>query len=123
SEPRYSPREELASSIIHGVGLILALVGLVGLTGYALHHRERGTAADVVGVSVFGVPLILLYTTSTLYHSIPHPRAKAVLRVLDHSAIYLLIAGTPYCLVTLRGSWGWSLLALIWTSALVGIAL
>ena len=125
SELRYSPGEELASSLIHGVGLILAIVGLVVLTVYALHHREPGTAAAVVGGCVFGVTLILLYTASTLYHSIPHPRAKAVLRVLDHSAIYLLIAGTytPYCLVTLRGPWGWSLLALIWASALVGIAL
>ena len=74
---------------------------------------------------MFGVALVLLYATSTLYHAVPHPRAKSVLRVLDHSAIFLLIAGTytPFTLVSLRGPWGWSLFGVVWGIAIAGIAL
>ena len=73
--------------------------------------------------SIFGATLILLYTTSTLYHSIQIPQAKTVLRVLDHAAIFLLIAGTytPFLLVNLHGPWGWSLLAVVWAIALLGV--
>ncbi|MGH9360345.1 MAG: PAQR family membrane homeostasis protein TrhA, partial [Thermoanaerobaculia bacterium] len=86
---------------------------------------RHGTVRHVVGCAVFGTTLILLYTASTLYHSIPLGRAKAVLRVLDHSAIYLLIAGTytPFALVSLHGPVGWWLLAAIWAAALTGIVL
>ena len=97
---RYTPREEIANSVTHGFGIILAIAGLGVLTAFATLH---GTAAHIVGCSIFGATLILLYTTSTLYHSIPIERAKSVLRALDHSAIYLLIAGTytPFSLVNL----------------------
>ncbi len=117
---RYTLREEIANSVTHGFGIILAIAGLGVLTAFATLH---GTAAHIVGCSIFGATLILLYTTSTLYHSIPIQRAKSVLRALDHSAIYLLIAGTytPFSLVNLRGPWGWSLLGLIWTLAILGI--
>jgi hemolysin III len=120
--PRYPLREEIASSVIHGFGIVLAIAGLGVLTAFSSLH---GDAAHVVGCSIFGATLILLYTTSTLYHSIPIARAKPVLRALDHSAIFLLIAGTytPFLLVNLRGPWGWTLLVVIWALALAGIAL
>lgn len=119
-ERRYSLGEEIANSVIHGIGIVLAIAGLGVLIAFSSLH---GTAFHVVGCSVFGTSLILLYTTSTLYHSIPFARAKGVLRALDHSAIFLLIAGTytPFSLVNLRGPWGWSLLAVIWGLAVVGI--
>lgn len=120
--PRYTLGEEIANSVTHGVGIVLGIAGLGVLTAFA---SLRGDAWHIVGCSIFGAALILLYTTSTLYHSIPHPRAKAVMRTLDHSAIFILIAGTytPFLLVNLRGPWGWSLFGIIWGLALIGIAL
>jgi hemolysin III len=118
--PRDTLREEIASSVIHGVGVVLAIAGLAILS---VVSSLRGDAWHVVGCAVFGTTLVLLYTASTLYHGISRPRAKQVLRVLDHSAIYLLIAGTytPFCLVSLRGPWGWSLLGVVWGLAAAGI--
>lgn len=112
-------REELACSVSHGVGLVASLVALPVLV---LNALERGDAWQVVGGAVYGTMLILLYAASTVYHSCP-PRHKALWRVLDHSAIYLLIAGTytPFTLGALRGPWGWSLLAAIWALAVGGI--
>jgi hemolysin III len=114
--------EEIANAIIHGIGAVAAIAGLAVLATVA---ATRGTAWHVVAGSIFGATLVLLYLASTLYHSIPMARTKAVLQVLDHSAIYLLIAGTytPFALVSLRGPWGWSLLGVIWGCALVGILL
>jgi len=116
--------EEIANSLTHGVGAVLAVAGLVVL---ALSASRGGTASSVVGCVVFGATLVLLYSASTLYHSLGHvrPRAKAVLRALDHSAIFLLIAGTytPFTLVSLRGPWGWSLFGAVWGLAVAGIAL
>lgn len=119
---RYTLGEEIANSISHGAGAALAVAGLVVLTVLA---ALRGSAWHVVGCTIFGATLVLLYTASTLYHAIPHPRAKAVLRVLDHSAIFLLIAGTytPFTLVTLRGPWGWALFGVVWGLAVLGIVL
>jgi hemolysin III len=119
---RYSHREEMANSIIHGAGILLAIAGLVVLVVYAVRY---GSAWHIASCSVFGASLIFLYTASTLYHSIPQPRAKAFLRFLDHSAIYLLIAGsyTPFTLVNLRGPWGWFLFGLVWGLAGLGIVL
>jgi hemolysin III len=119
---RYTMGEEIANSVIHGVGVVLSIAGLGVLTAFA---SLRGDAWHIVGCSIFGAALILLYTTSTLYHSIPLPRVKAVLRALDHSAIFILIAGTytPFLLVNLRGPWGWSLFGVIWGLALIGIVL
>lgn len=118
----YTVGEEIANSAIHGVGVVLAIVGLLVMTAYA---RLHGTAAHLVGCTVFGITLILLYLASTLYHCVPGSRAKTLLRALDHSAIFLLIAGTytPFLVVNLWGPWGWSLLAVIWSLALFGIAL
>jgi hemolysin III len=119
--PRQTLGEEIASSVIHGIGVVLAIAGLAVLSASAATH---GNAWHVVGCAIFGTTLVLLYVASTLYHSIPVPRVKQALRMLDHAAIYLLIAGTytPFCLVSLRGPWGWSLLGVVWGLALVGVA-
>lgn len=113
--------EEVANSVSHGVGFLAALAILPVLVSGALHQG----AASVIGAVVFGVSAALLYFTSTLYHAIPTPRAKRVLRVVDHGAIYVLIAGTytPFTLGALRGPWGWTLLGLIWGLAALGIVL
>ncbi len=118
--PQCSPREELANSITHGVGAVLAIGALAILTAYATLF---GNTWHIVSCSIFGATLIVLYTTSTLYHSIRVPEAKTVLRVLDHAAIFLLIAGTytPFLLVNIRGPWGWSLFGVVWTIALLGV--
>jgi hemolysin III len=114
--------EEIANSITHGIGAALSIAALAILVTLAALH---GSAAHVVGCAVFGGTLVLLYTASTVYHAITHERAKRVLQVLDHSAIYLLIAGTytPFMLVTLRGPRGWVLLSIVWAAAATGIVL
>lgn len=116
-----SPGEEIANSISHGAGLLGTLIALPVLVIGAVPH---GPAA-IVGATIFGATMILLYLTSTLYHAIPPSRAKRVWRILDHGAIYLLIAGsyTPFTLGVLQGPWGWTLFGLIWTLALGGILL
>lgn len=120
--PRYSGNEEFASSLIHGLGIVLSIAGLAALVAVA---AREGVARHVASVCVYGASLILLYTASTLYHGIRHERAKPLLRVLDHAAIFLLIAGTytPFTLISLRGAWGWSLFAIVWALAFAGIAL
>jgi hemolysin III len=120
--PHYTHREEIANSVTHGTGIVLAITGLAVMTAFA---ARNGTAWHVVACSIFGAALILCYTTSTLYHSVQVERFKRTLRALDHSAIFLLIAGTytPFVLVSLRGPWGWSLFGVIWGLAVVGIAL
>ncbi len=117
---RYSPAEEMANSITHGVGLLLAIGGLATLVAFA---ALRGTSWHVVGCSIFGATLVFSYLTSTLYHSWPTVRVKSVLRVFDHCAIFLLIAGTytPFMLVNLRGPWGWTLFGIVWGIATLGI--
>jgi hemolysin III len=117
---RQSYAEELANAMTHGVGLALSVVGwvaLVVLSGMA------GDGWDLAAATVFGGSLVFLYSTSTLYHSVRTPRAKWILRVLDHVAIFLLIAGTytPFTVVLMRKGWGWTLLALIWGLALAGL--
>jgi hemolysin III len=112
--------EEIANSITHGVGAVLSIAGLVALVVAA---ALRGTAWHIVTCSVYGASLVLLYLASTLYHALPQGRAKHVFQIIDHSAIYLLIAGTytPFTLVTLRGAWGWVLFGLVWALAAIGI--
>jgi hemolysin III len=112
--------EELANSLTHGVGLALSIAGFLVLVILA---AMRGSAWRIVSCAVYGSTLICLYTASTLYHSTRSRRLKRILKVCDHSAIYLLIAGTytPFLLVNLRGSWGWSLFAVIWGLAMAGI--
>ncbi len=116
----YTLGEEIANSITSGIGTALAVAGLIVMVVFAAIH---GSVWHVVGVSVFGVTLVLSHLASTLYHAIAPPRAKSVLKVFDHLAIYFLIAGTytPFTLVNLRGSWGWALLALIWALAIAGV--
>lgn len=115
-------KEELANAITHGLGAALAIAALVLMVVFA---ALRGSARHVVGASLFGATMVLLYVMSTLYHAFRGPRVKKVFRVLDHASIFLLIAGTytPFCLATLRGPWGWTLFGLIWGLAVVGIAL
>ena len=119
---KYSVGEEIANSITHGIGALLSIGGLAVLVGFA---SLRGDAWHIASCSIFGSTLILLYVASTLYHSIPLPNIKEILRMIDHSAIYLLIAGTytPFMLVNLRGPWGWSLFGIIWGIAVAGILL
>jgi hemolysin III len=119
---RYSIKEEIANSITHGIGIILAIGALCILVAFAGIY---GNSWHVISVSVYGFALIFLYTASTLYHSIQAPRTKNILQIVDHSAIYILIAGTytPFMLVNLRGPWGWSLFAVIWCLAFMGIAI
>ncbi|HEY0198168.1 MAG TPA: hemolysin III family protein [Rhodanobacter sp.] len=118
--PRFG--DELASSIIHGVGIVLSIAGLATLVAVAALH---GDALGVVACAVYGSTLVMLYTASTLYHSVSVSAAKPALRALDHIAIYLLIAGTytPFTLIALPPRWGWSLFTAVWVLALVGSAL
>ena len=113
-------RDEIASALTHGLGAVAALAGgAVLITLTALHGDAWQLGASIV----FGVTLLLLYTASTLYHAIQHPVAKGRLKVFDHCAIYLLIAGTytPFTLIGLRGPWGWGLFIAIWSLALCGV--
>jgi hemolysin III len=116
------PREELANVVTHGVGLAAAVAGAALLIVFA---ALKGDVWEIVGVSVFATSMVALYTASTLYHAARDPIVKARLKVLDHAAIYLLIAGTytPFMIDELRGGWGWSLFGVIWGLAVVGIAL
>jgi hemolysin III len=113
-------REEVANSISHGLGLVLALIALPILVLSAL---RIGSTHFMVGAIVYGATMVLLYLASTLYHSSKHEPAKRFFRLFDHSAIFLLIAGTysPFTLGVLRGAWGWTLLVIIWTLAITGI--
>ncbi len=110
--------EEVAGAITHGVGLVLSIVALV-----VMINVSAGDPWRVTGGAIFGATLVLLYLSSTLYHSFSGLKIKSVLQIIDHSAIYLLIAGsyTPISLVTLRGAWGWSLLGVVWGMALCGV--
>lgn len=112
--------EEIVNSVIHGVALLASLAALPVLVLAASGQRD---VWSIVGATVFGATLVLLYSASTLYHAIPSPRVKGLLRVLDHGAIYLLIAGTytPFMLGALRGPIGWTLLVTIWALAIFGI--
>ena len=114
--------EEVANSVSHGIGLLAALAGFPVLVMGAL---QRGGVSALVGASVFATTMVLLYLTSTLFHAFPVCRAKRVFQILDHSAIYLLIAGTytPFTLGVLRGAWGWTLFGLVWSLAAIGTAL
>ena len=121
-EPLYSLREEVAHALSHGLGLLASIGGLATLVAAAW---LRGDAWHIVGGAVFGATLVVLYASSTLYHGFRRPRVKRLFQRFDHAAIFLLIAGsyTPFSLVSLRGAWGWTLLAIVWGLAILGIAL
>lgn len=114
--------EEIANAISHGLGLVLALVATPFLIVSCVRHADT---ISLIAAIVFAVSVVLLYGASTLYHALPPNRAKRILKVLDHSAIYLLIAGTytPFTLGVLRGTWGWTLFGIVWSLALMGVVL
>ncbi len=120
NEPRYSRSEEIANSATHGLGAALAVAALAAMVATAAAH---GDARRVVTMSIYGATLILMFLGSTLYHATRTPRLKRFFRVIDHSTIYLLIAGTytPFTLVALRGAWGWTIFGAVWAAALIGI--
>jgi hemolysin III len=119
--PRYTLGEEIANAATHGLGIALAIAGLVVLLLFA---TQTGSVVHVVASAIFGATLILCFTTSTLYHAVQPERVRRVLRALDHSAIFVLIAGTytPFMLGTLGGELGWTMLAILWSLAAAGIA-
>ncbi len=112
--------EEIANSITHGIGFGLSIFGLVMLLVLA---SSKGDVWRIVSFSIYGSSLVLLYAASTFYHSFQQKKVKSIFRIIDHSAIYILIAGTytPFALVTLRGIWGWTILGIIWGLGLMGI--
>jgi hemolysin III len=115
-------KEEIANTISHGIGLAGAIIAAPFLIYYTVAH---GDAIIVAGASVFITTAILLYLSSTLYHSLEHGKSKDLLQIVDHAAIFLLIAGTytPFTLGVLRGTWGWALFGLVWGIAAGGIVL
>ncbi len=124
AEPKreQSHAEEIANSISHGIGLFAAFIG----TPFLITHAVRnGDGRFIVGASVFCATIIFLYFASTLYHALPTGKAKRAFRVFEHSAIFVLIAGTytPFTLGVLNGAWGWTLFGIIWSLAVAGVAL
>ena len=117
---RYTAGEEWANSATHAAGLLLSLAGLLFMLDRA---TEFGDVWHQTSSVVFGLSLVILYASSALYHGLRNPAIKAKLQLLDHAAIYVLIAGsyTPFMLVNLRGPWGWSVLAFVWILAVAGI--
>lgn len=123
TQPRpYTIVEEICNCTIHGLGIILGIAGLVVLSAFS---ATRGSAWTIVSTAIFGASMIILYTTSTLYHAITNLQAKTILKKFDHIAIYYLIAGTytPFLLVNLRGAIGWTIFGIIWGLAVLGTIL
>ncbi len=119
---KQSMGEEIANSITHGTGVGLSIAALVILVVFA---AKQSDAWKVVSFSIYGASMIILYLASTLYHAFPQPNVKRFFRIMDHSSIFLLIAGTytPITLGHLRGAWGWTLFGLIWGLAIIGVNL
>jgi len=119
---RYTPLEEVFNAATHGVGILLSIVGLVVLVAFA---ALNGSALLVTSCAIFGATLVFTYTSSTLYHAVFNEKAKQLLRLFDHSSIYLLIAGTytPVVLVSLNGVLGWIIFSVIWGTTLLGVIL
>lgn len=118
----YTIQEEIWSSLIHGIGIALSIAGLIVLVTLA---AQDGNVWVVVSTAIFGVSMVVLYTASTLYHAIPNPEIKLKLKKFDHISIYYLIAGTytPFMLVNMRGTVGWTVFGIIWGLALIGTVL
>lgn len=119
-ERKYTLGEEIFNAVTHGTGALLAIAGCVVLIVFSVIY---GAAIDVVASAIYGASLIILYTMSTLYHAITHPKAKKVFRVLDYSTIFILVAGTytPLTLSCLGGALGWTVFGVVWAAALLGI--
>ena len=122
-ERTQSTREEVANSISHGIALLVIILAVAPIL--LINAARSGSAGNVAGVGVFTLSLIMVYLASTVYHALPPGRGKQLFHALDHSAIFLLIAGTytPFMLGVLKGGWGWTLLAIVWSMAIAGIAL
>ncbi len=117
---RYTMGEEIANSVTHGVGALLSIAGLVLLIVFSAFTANSLT---ITSFTIYGASLFLLYLISTLYHAIQHKKTKFIFEIMDHSAIYLLIAGTytPFCLVSLKGVLGWTIFGIVWGCAVLGI--
>lgn len=122
SQPAYSFKEEIANTTTHGLGVLLSVTALVLLIVFS---ALNGNSWHIVSTAIFGTSMIVLYTASMLYHLVTTPKLKKLFRTLDHSSIFLLIAGTytPFTLVNLRGGLGWTLFGLVWSIAIVGACL
>ncbi len=120
AERHLSLGEEIANAVTHGIGLVASLIGVPVLLVVVV---SRGNLWQIIGCSVFAITLVALYATSTLYHALPPSRIKQRFQLIDHAAIYLLIAGsyTPFTLGLLRGPWGWTLSIVVWCLAGLGI--
>jgi hemolysin III len=118
----YTPCEERLHSVTHGIGTGLSVIGLIALIVLTIPH---GNVYQLVGFSIYGTTLVTLYLASTLYHGLQHPGAKRILRIIDHASIFLFIAGTytPFVLVNIRNTFGWTILITIWILAISGISL
>ncbi|MFN4223811.1 MAG: PAQR family membrane homeostasis protein TrhA [Fervidobacterium nodosum] len=119
---KYTIGEEIANSITHGVGALFGIAGLVVLIIFSAFTHD---AFKIVSAVIYGVSLMIMYLSSTLYHSIQHKKAKQIFEIFDHSSIYLLIAGTytPFTLVSLNGKIGWTMFAIVWSLTAIGIFL
>lgn len=117
---QYSALEEIANSVTHGAGALVSIAGLVLLIVFSSIY---GQASHIASCTVFGSSLVLLYTASTLYHSFQKPTVKHILKILDHSCIYVLIAGTytPFMIIIVRGTLGWTIFAIVWSLTILGI--
>ncbi|MDD2424139.1 MAG: hemolysin III family protein [Candidatus Cloacimonetes bacterium] len=120
--PKQSTREEIANAVTHGIGVGLAIAALVILVVYSARISDTW---KIVSFSIYGATLITLFLSSTLYHAFPQPYVKRFFRILDHSSIFLLIAGTytPVTIGTMRGGWGWTMFGIIWGLTIAGICL
>ncbi|MDR2070301.1 MAG: hemolysin III family protein [Treponema sp.] len=124
--PFQTPGEEIANSILHGLGALLSVAGLIALIAKTEHPGRSGEdTLTRTAYVIFTAAMVIMFLASTLYHAVQHEGAKRVLRVIDHSAIYLLIAGTytPFCLLGFKGPLGWAFLAFEWILAIAGITL
>lgn len=112
--------EEIGNALTHGIGALLSIVAIILLALFASHQNDN---VKLVSGIIFGSTLLLMYASSTVYHSLSNPKAKHLFRIVDHASIYLLIAGsyTPFVLVTLKGSLGWTMFTIIWSLAFAGV--
>lgn len=122
-ERTQSTREEVANSLSHGIALLVIILAVAPIL--LINAVRSGSSGNVAGVGVFTLSLVMVYLASTVYHALPPGRGKQLFHALDHSAIFLLIAGTytPFMLGVLKGGWGWTLLAIVWSMAIAGISL
>lgn len=117
---QYSFAEEIFNSVTHGIGVLISVAGLITMVVFSSLYGET---IHIVSTAIFGITLVLLYTASTLYHSFRKPGIKRILKIIDHSCIYALIAGTytPFMLIIVRGTLGWTIFCIVWSLTILGI--